>query len=353
MKNIAVLGCGHGGQALAGHLALLGLSVNLYAHPNHLGGLNIVKSKGGIDCQGTVQGFGKLNCITTDLNLAIKDTDIVFICLPVVAHESIFINLLPYLQENHIVVNLSAQFSGIFQKEILNRSNWEKNIIIADVTSFPYACRCESPGQANIVSIKQSMGIASYNYNLSFEVASILNKFFPSKLRVMSSFIEVGLYDPCGVTHPANVLFNAGRIGNNLEFYFYKDGITKETASFLEKLDEERIEIGLKLKLNLPKFYEVMNEYYELSFNNIYDFYKLSPIHNKKTFCPAAINHRYITEDVPYSLVPWLTIGEALGVKCSAMRNIVEISSLLNNTNYFEKGRIISEAHLREFHKCG
>ena len=115
----------------------------------------------------------------------------------------------------------------------------------------------------------------------------------------MSSFIEIGLYDPCGITHPANVILMQAALEIMLNFIFYKEGITKETAIFLEKLDNERIEIGLKLNIKLPKFHEVMNEYYELSFNNIYEFYKNSPIHNKKTFCPNAINHRYISEDVP------------------------------------------------------
>ncbi len=353
MQKIAVIGCGNGGQALAGHLALLGLDVNLYAHHNHLGGFSEVKSQGGVECQGAVNGFGKISLITTDIAAALNKTDIVFICLPVIAHESIFINMLPFLKMNHIVVNLSGQFSGIFQKEILNRANWDKNIIIADVTSFPYACRCEVPGKANIVSIKKSMGLASYNMNLSLEIAELLNSFFPSKLRIMSSFIEIGLYDPCGITHPANVIFNAGRIGNNVEFYFYKEGITKETALFLEKLDNERIEIGNKLQISLPKFHEVMNEYYELSFNNIHEFYKNSPIHNKKTFCPNAINHRYIAEDVPYSLVPWYSLGEKIGLKSQSMRNIIEISSIMNNIDYFDKGRKITAAHLREFHQCG
>lgn len=353
MKNIAIIGCGHGGQALAGHLALTGLEVNLYAHENHLGGFHAVKKQGGIECLGAIEGFGKIKKITTCLREAIDEADIIFICLPVIAHESIFIKMLPFLKENQIIINLSAQFSGIFQSDILNRSYWDKKIIIADVTSFPYACRCDVPGKATIVSIKRTMGIASYNKNLSIEISELLNSFFPTKLKIMSSFIEVGLYDPCGITHPANVIFNAGRIGNQQEFYFYKDGICKETAAFLEVLDNERIEIGKHIGLILPKFFEVMNEYYDLSYNNIYDFYKHSPIHNKKTFCPTSINHRYISEDVPYSLVPWYSIGEKVKYNAKLMKSIIDISSIMNNINYYEKGRLISEAHLKDMNLCG
>lgn len=353
MNKIAIIGCGNGGQALAGHLALLGMTVNLYAHQNHLGGFKEIKDRGGIECLGEVNGFGKVSLISTNLSEVLDETSLIFICLPVIAHESIFINMLPFLKDNQIVINLSGQFSGIFQKDILNRSSWDKNIVIADVTSFPYACRSDTPSNANIVSIKRTMGIASFNKLVAYEISCLLKDFFPSKLEVMSSFIEVGLYDPCGITHPSSVVFNAGRIGNNQEFYFYKEGITKETALFLEKLDNERIAIGSKIGIALPKFHEVMNLYYDLSFKNIYEFYKNSPIHNKKTFFPNSISHRYVSEDVPYSLVPWYSIGERVGYHASSMKNIIEITSVMNNVNYYNKGRIISEMHLKEFHPCG
>ncbi len=353
MNKVAIIGCGNGGQALAGHFALLGIEVNIYAHPKHLGGFKEVKRRGGIECFGEVNGFGKVSLVSTDLSEVVTDAKMIFICLPVIAHESIFINMLPFLKDNQTIINLSGQFSGIYQKDILNRSSWDKNIIIVDITSFPYACRLDSPSNANIVSIKRKMGIASFNQSIAYEISCILNDFFPSELEVMSSFIEVGLYDPCGITHPSSVVFNAGRIGNNQEFYFYKDGITKETALFLEKLDNERITIGAKIGVVLPKFHEVMNSYYNLSFENIYDFYKYSPIHNKKTFFPDSIAHRYVSEDVPYSLVPWYSIGERVGYQASSMKNIIEITSIMNNINYYQKGRVISDMHLKEFHPCG
>lgn len=353
MNKIAIIGCGNGGQALAGHLSLLGLVVNLYAHSSHLGGYKEVKIRGGVECFGAVNGFGKISLVSNDLSLILKNTSVVFICLPVIAHEAIFINMLPFLNENHIIINLSGQFSGIFQKEILNRSAWDKNIIIADVTSFPYACRSDSPSNSNIVSIKKKMGIASFNKSFTCEILDIIKPFFPSELNIMSSFIEVGLCDPCGITHPANVVFNAGRISNQEDFYFYKEGTGKETALFLEILDNERILIGKKLGIHLPTFYEVMNTYYDLSFTNIYDFYKNSPIHNKKTFCPNSTSHRYVSEDVPYSLVPWFSIGESLGYYAKSMKNIIDITSTMNNVNYLEKGRVIKDTYLKEFHPCG
>ncbi|WP_186644287.1 NAD/NADP-dependent octopine/nopaline dehydrogenase family protein [Fluviispira vulneris] len=353
MKKIAVIGCGHGGQALAGHFSILGHSVNLYAHPRHLGGYEAVNRNGGVQCQGVVQGFGKLNLVTTNIEKALKNTEYIFIALPVPAHEAIFINMLPYIESNQIVINLSGHFSGIFQYDILKRSGWEKEILIADITSFPYACRSEKPSFANILAIKNKMGISSLNYSHGQEIKTAIQDFFPCELVTMSSFIETGLYDPCGISHPPSVLFNAGRIGNKEEYYFYKDGVSIETARFLEKIDEDRINIGKNLGFKLPPYYQVMNDYYGLSHKSIYDFFKNSPIHNKNKLNPKSLNDRYISEDVPFSLVPWYSLGQSAGYESSAMRNIIDITSILNQVDYLSAGRIITKDHLKAYKICG
>ncbi|MCK5573839.1 MAG: NADP transhydrogenase subunit alpha, partial [Bacteroidetes bacterium] len=63
--RFAVLGAGHGGTAMAGHLALMGFSVNLFNRSeDRLWG---VKSSGGIEIEGELdhQGFGAIAVATT------------------------------------------------------------------------------------------------------------------------------------------------------------------------------------------------------------------------------------------------------------------------------------------------
>ncbi len=61
--KIAVLGAGHGGLAMAGHLSLMGYKVNLYNRgEERLWG---VKSSGTIEVTGEVEGFGKICLATT------------------------------------------------------------------------------------------------------------------------------------------------------------------------------------------------------------------------------------------------------------------------------------------------
>lgn len=344
--TITIIGAGHGGQGLAGHLAILGYNVCLYAHHEHLGGLTAVHNQGGVHCTGQINGFGKIKTTTTNLKLALNDAQIIFISLPVPAHDSVFKMMMPFLTEGQTIINLSGHFSGLFQSQLLKKYRKNHNILIADITSFPYACRSATQGTSNIIAIKKVLGIASESTKSAQIIKSKIEKFFPCKLFIKSNFIEAGLYDPSGISHPPTALFNAGRIGNREEFYFYKQGISLETAVYLEVMDNERIEIGKRLGFNLKPYHDVMNEYYDLNYNKIYDFFKNSPMHNANKLCPDSLKARYISEDVPYSLVPWYSLGKITKYRPRAIKNIIDMCSIINQKDYFKQGRKLTKQHL-------
>ena len=60
--KFAVIGAGHGGKALASHLAIKGFTVNLYNRT--LSKIQPIRKLRGIELEGEVTGFGKLNIIS-------------------------------------------------------------------------------------------------------------------------------------------------------------------------------------------------------------------------------------------------------------------------------------------------
>ena len=47
----------------------------------------------------------------------------------------------------------------------------------------------------------------------------------------------------------------------------------------------------------------------------------------------------FITEDVPYGLVPWASLAEKLGVETPIMRALIALASAVNETDYWSVGR--------------
>jgi opine dehydrogenase len=57
----------------------------------------------------------------------------------------------------------------------------------------------------------------------------------------------------------------------------------------------------------------------------------------------STVHHRYISEDVPASLVPIASIGEMLGVRTPAMRSIIHLASIMHGADYWASGRTVDK----------
>lgn len=68
-------------------------------------------------------------------------------------------------------------------------------------------------------------------------------------------------------------------------------------------------------------------------------------IHNQSGYrgikAPATLNHRYITEDVPMSLVPIAALGQRYGVDVVAINSLIRIACIIHQTDYWRRGRTL------------
>jgi opine dehydrogenase len=55
------------------------------------------------------------------------------------------------------------------------------------------------------------------------------------------------------------------------------------------------------------------------------------------------LNHRYIFEDVPMSLVPIAAFGQAYGVSVRGMDSIIRMACIINRTDYWRRGRTLNK----------
>src|SRR5699024_10187567 len=95
MAEVAILGAGNGGFAFAGYLGLKGHKVRLFEVPQFGENLKEVKRAGGIEVTrttegfGGVEGFGKVDKATTDIEEAIDGVELILVVVPAYAHRDI------------------------------------------------------------------------------------------------------------------------------------------------------------------------------------------------------------------------------------------------------------------------
>lgn len=104
IQNVAVLGAGNGGKAVAADLALQGLNVRLFEWAEYRANIAELLEEPVIQATGVVEGEAELSLVTTDLAEAIEDAEVVIACLQGLAHARLANELAPIIRDGAILV---------------------------------------------------------------------------------------------------------------------------------------------------------------------------------------------------------------------------------------------------------
>jgi opine dehydrogenase len=336
--RFAVVGAGHGGKAMAAHLAIKGFPVKLYNRSYSK--IEPIIKMHGIEIEGEVNGFGRLQCVSDNIEEVIKDTDVIMVVVPAFAHGAIAERCAPYLKDGQTVILNPGRTAGAleFLNILKERGNYN-NITVAEAQTFIYASRGMGPAAVKIFRIKQAIPVGAIPAVKTDAVIDLINEAFPEFISA-TSVIETSFNNIGAVFHPAITILNASRIeatyGN---FQFYIEGVTQSVAKILGAVDRERVEVSHALKCkNVMTALDWLSMAYNISEDNLFD-----AIHNNPGYvginAPRVINNRYITEDVPMSLVPISEFGKIFGVSTKATDSLIDIANIIFKADFRQSGR--------------
>jgi opine dehydrogenase len=346
--KFTVIGAGHGGKAMAAHLSLMGFPVTLYNRTyEHI---EAIAERGGIDLEsyeGGPRGFGKLQIVTADMEQALGDTDVIMVVVPSSAHSEIARRAAPYLKDGQIIVLHPGRTCGAIEfAKVLRDQACTAEITISEAETFIYASRSDGPAQARIFRMKDAVPLAALPATCTQLVLDAIHPAYPQFIDG-KNVLHTGLNNMGAIFHPALTLLNAGWIeATHGDFQFYIDGVTPAVARLLEVLDRERVTVASALGIRA----RTAMEWLQLAYNTVGDDLYES-IHNQPGYygirAPSTLNHRYIFEDVPMSLVPIASLGERYGVSVRGMDSIIRLACIVHRTDYWRRGRTLDRLGFR------
>lgn len=348
--SYAVIGAGHGGKAMAAHLALMGFRVSLYNRT--LDNIRVIQARGGIELEsyeGGPRGFGTLSCITDQISEALAEVDVVMLVVPSTAHAELARQAASYLRDGQVVVLNPGRTGGALEfAQVLRQANCQAQVIVAEAETLIYASRSDGPAQARIFRIKESVPVAALPASCTEKVLEVLHPAYPQFIDGQS-VLHTGLNNMGAIFHPALTLLNAGRIESTRgEFQFYIDGVTPSVARVLEVLDRERVTVAASLGIRARTAQEWLKMAYDATGNDLHE-----AIHNQPGYygiqAPPTLNHRYITEDIPMSLVPIASFGSRFGVSVKGIDSIIRLACIIHRTDYYRRGRTVDKLGIGEW----
>lgn len=349
-EKYTVLGAGHGGKSMAAHLSLMGADVALWNRTfEHIA---IMKKRGGIELEsveGGPHGFGKLSLVTSDIEQAIAHAQVIMVVLPSSAHADVAKASAPFLKDGQIVILHPGRTLGAVEfAKVMRDNGCTADVTVAEAETFIYASRADGPAQARIFRIKEAVPLAALPASRNEMILDAIHHAYPQFIDGVD-VLHTGLNNMGAIFHPALTLLNAGWIEHTHgDYQFYIDGVTPSVARVLEVLDRERVTVASSVGVRARTSLEWLKLAYDTSGENLHE-----AIHNQPGYygikAPPTLNHRYIFEDVPMSLVPMASLGKRYGVSVLGMESVIRLGSIIHRTDYWRRGRTVERLGLEQW----
>jgi opine dehydrogenase len=346
--KFCIIGAGNGGRAFAAYLSSKGHPVNLYNRS--LTRIIDIQKKSGIKASGEIKGFFPINLVTQDLDLAVRDVDVILIVVPASAHKDIAKKIVNCLSRDQIILlNPGRTFGAVEFRRTIEKEGIKFPIFIAETQTLLFTSRQLKKNSVRILKIKKSVDLAAFPDKNTFFIYDTLKDVFP-QLNPTDDYLEMTLNNIGMLLHPTLSVLNAGAMDSGKEFKFYTEGATSRTCEILESLQYEISKIFAILGLKQFNFCNWANKSYGIKKKSIYDTVQNITAY-RKINAPKQLITRYFTEDVPTGLVPISSLAKFLGVKTPILDSIINLSSILCGIKFRTEGRTIVELDLEEYIK--
>ena len=347
MLKFAIIGAGAGGQSMAAILTSKGYIAKLYdidkEKIHRLQELKTIKVTGVIACEAAPA------VITDRIDEVMDDVDVIMVVSTTDAHRSIAYACKPYLKDGQIVMLNPGHCGGAL--EIANILRGEdgcgKDLIIAEAGDLMYGCRSYEVGNILHTGLKVHVPVATLPASDIDRLMKVLGPIFPC-LQPAANVLETSLNNSNPISHGPLALFNITRMENGEDFLLFGTGVTPRVARFMEKIDRERVAVVRACGVSAPTELEMLNSFWPEPQESLYNVLHNTPAYSV-TKGPRTLDHRYLTEDLPYGLVPYVRLGRKLGVETPCLEALIGMFGLYMDQDYFQQGPEVEQLDLSRY----
>ena len=336
--EIAVLGAGAGGTAIAFDCAAHGHDVRLFDFPQFADNIAAVAAQKGIQAEGGLEGFADVAYAGHDIDEALRDSDLIYVVGPAYSTEPLGAAVAGKLQPGQTVVVTPSSCGGALAfKKAAGLPIGDDTVRVAETSTLHYAVRLTEPGRIRVfLKLKAGNLLAALPASETDAVLSLIQDVYPG-MEPATSVMQTSLQNANPIIHPAVTLTNAARIEQTGgDFLFYEEGVSDATGRLIEALDNERIAIGSKLGIRVVPDPELaMRQGYMLA-DNYGDAYRTAPGFLGIGAQPQ-LDHRYLNEDVGYGLVFLSKLGRQVGVETPTIDAVIRVTSVLMARDYADE----------------
>ena len=343
--KIAILSAGNAGQAFAGGMTLDGHDVHLAAVPEHSEQIKILTTFGGVIVEGSTAsgksgGHAAIARIDTDVAAAIAGAEVTFVVPPAFGQDVYFDLISEHAPDDQLVVIQPGKFGALRLAEIMrSKGRRPEDILITETDTFLYAAKIHGLDRIWLRGVKNHLPLAAFHPNRLDEAIERL-KPIHSQYVPAQNVLATSLSDAGYAIHPVTTLLDLSRLEQMGPYRTKAYSITPAVGRMVEAVDDERCRLAAQLGLKTSGLLHQLSDMYNLEGATVYEAISKTTVHVDQ-MTPSGSNHRYVTEEIPYGLVPMSELAQKIGMPTPNIDAIITLASTVNGVDYRATGRTL------------
>lgn len=309
--NVTILGAGGVGLGMAALMSRKRVDVCLWA-PSRDGVSRLIDGKP-IVSTGVLEGEFRASA-TLDIAEAIDDAEVIIIAVPGNGHKAVIDLLAPHVRSNQLIaISSHMSLSALYLSQQLRARGVDCPISAWATTAI--TGRRIGPGEVYVTTVRQHVVASTVRSEDYDQSERILNGLFGDIFTQAPDLMAATLTNVNPETHMAVALCNLTRMEYGEQWGSYV-GISGAVGRLIESLDSERINLATHFGYSVQTVQDHLHESFGLPRGSVADM--AAEQHIRRNGIPAGpvvLEHRYVTEDVPFGIVPLVKFGKIAGAE--------------------------------------
>lgn len=276
----------------------------------------------------------------------LAQNEVIVLALPANGHRQVLDSLVPHLAPHHTVI-ISSHLS--FAAEYLAKRLAERSVQIRIVAWSTTALTAKAPSatEVKIGAIRAKVDMATIPQTQADRAYATCVALFGDRFVQKEDMLTIALSNTNPEVHLGLIIGNLTRVELG-EVWKQRSNMTPTVARLIEALDRERLAIAAAF----GKKVRSITDHYEMSFgaagSGLAEKAAYLAGQGKDPLGPKTLETRYISEDVPFGLLPTITLAEAAGVAVPIHRSGIEILSACCGCDLTQGNDLIAEIEVKD-----
>ncbi len=353
--GIVVIGTGGGGLTIAAELGLAGRPVVLADQPRFGAALEAIDAAGGIELTFRTSltdttskaRLAPVAATSVDPAAAAVGAELVIVCVPAFGHEPLAGMLASRWRDGQTVLWVGEPGGSFAAVAALRAIDRRPDVTFGDTNTLPYYGALVS-GPGKVGAIRKSGGtlVAALPSGRLDRVAGVAAGIWPW-VTPAENVWETLLLNFNAIDHVPAMLLNLGAIQQpGGTFTLWGAGGTPGVVNVIEALDGEYLAMRKALGIANETPYEeylVGQGLAPRKGADLHETLQSSLLPTLQFRCgPDSLDHRFVSEDVPFSLVLASSLGRELGVATPVIDSLVTLASVASGHDYAAEGKTLA-----------